>query len=158
MCEAFRTTLDPRITDTESTGAPLRTAGGKQGPESDSISIGECNQLGSKTIEPTRDTWKELQLRPRVRANSMQSETWLHLHNYLPSDKFGGRNMTFPPSVNTHMSTNPPQGSPGSQRAKLKCLTLVTCHSPGFRISISTVFGSKASPLAHVLGICSIWS
>lgn len=55
MCEAFRTTLDPRITDTESTGAPLRTAGGKQGPES-TIFIGECNQLGSKTREPTRDT------------------------------------------------------------------------------------------------------
>lgn len=76
----------------------------------------------------------------------MQSETWLHLHNYLPSGKFGGRNMTFPPSVNTHMSTNPPQGSPGSQRAKLKCLTLVTCHSPGFRIST----GSCAWSLLHL--------
>lgn len=56
MCEAFQTTLDPRITDTESTGAPLRTARGKQGPGSDTISIGECNQLGSKIIGPTRDT------------------------------------------------------------------------------------------------------
>lgn len=49
------------FTDTEPIeviGTHLRTARGKQGPGSDTITFGECNQLGSKTIEAPKRNMK----------------------------------------------------------------------------------------------------